>query len=110
MSLKIDEYLRHILEEIDYLESHSKNLTYDEFLKDGSLMRAFSRNLEIIGEASKKIPDEFKEGHQKIEWKAMAGMRDKLIHDYFGIDFELVWDVVRNKIPILRKELQEIGL
>lgn len=108
MSLKIEEYLNHILEEIEYLEEHSRSLSCDDFLKDESLRRAFSRSLEIIGEATKKIPDEFRQKHPVIEWKSMAGMRDKLIHDYFGIDFELLWDVVQNKIPLLKKELIDI--
>lgn len=72
------------------------------------MKRAFVRSIEIIGEAVKKIPSEFKQKYPRIEWKAMAGMRDKLIHDYFGIDYEIVWDVVTNKIPTLRLKIKEI--
>ena len=71
---------------------------YDEILQ-----RAFTRSISIIGEASKKLPAEFKEKYPDIEWKSMTGMRDKLIHDYFGIDYEMVWDVAVNKIPLLRE-------
>lgn len=60
------------------------------------------RSLEIIGEATKKVPDDFRATHPDVEWRAMAGMRDVLIHDYFGVDLELVWDVVRNRVPLLR--------
>lgn len=63
------------------------------------------RSLEIIGEAAKKVPDDFRSMHPAIEWRAMAGMRDRLIHDYFGVDFELVWDVVQTRIPELRSQL-----
>jgi len=96
------------LDEIEFLVSGSRSLTYHEFIADETLIRAFSRSLEIIGEASKKIPASFKKNHPDIEWRAMAGMRDKLIHDYFGIDFELVWDVVKNKLPGLKKKIADI--
>jgi uncharacterized protein with HEPN domain len=57
------------------------------------------RSLEIIGEAAKKVPEEFRAQYPTVEWRAMAGMRDRLIHDYLGVDYELVWDVVQNRIP-----------
>lgn len=102
------KYLQHILDEILYLEKASKDLSYENFLKDENLIRAFARSLEIIGEASKKIPDEFKQNHEEIEWKSMAGMRDRLIHDYFGVDFELVWDVIKNHLPALKLKLEKL--
>jgi uncharacterized protein with HEPN domain len=67
---------------------------------DGQSWRAFVRSIEIIGEATKKIPSEFKEKYAHLEWRAMAGMRDKLIHDYLGMDYDIVWDVVIDKIPL----------
>ena len=66
------------------------------------------RSLEVIGEAVKRIPDEIKSNYAEIEWKAIAGMRDKLIHDYFGVDYDIVWDAVKNKIPPLKQRIQEI--
>ena len=66
------------------------------------------RSLEIIGEAAKKIPEDFRAAHPAVEWRAMAGMRDRPIHDYLGIDLELVWDVVQNRIPELRAHLPAI--
>lgn len=70
-----------------------------------TLRRAFVRSLEVIGEAAKKVPEEFRAQHPAVEWRAMSGMRDRLIHDYFGVDYELVWDVVQNRIPELRRQV-----
>ena len=96
------EYLRHILDETEYLISASEALTKDQFLGSETLKRAFVRSLEIIGEASKKVTTQLRQRYPLVEWRALAGMRDRLIHDYFGVDYYIVWDVVRNKIPLLR--------
>ena len=108
MSLSVREYLRHILDEADYLLRNSAHLTREEFLADETRRRAFVRSLEIIGEAAKKVPDPVREAFPSIEWKAMAGMRDRLIHDYFGVDYELVGDVLERKIPSLREQVAAI--
>ena len=99
MSKEPLEFLRHISEECTYLLSVSKNLTKDEFLDNETLKRAVVRSLEIIGEATKKIPADFKVKWMSIQWKNMAGMRDRLIHDYIGVNYSIVWDVIKNKIP-----------
>ena len=96
------ELLKHIRDECDFLLKESEKLSKENFLEDETLKRAFSRSLEIIGEATKNIPNEFKINHKEIDWKGMAGLRDVLIHQYFGVDYELVWEVVNTLIKALK--------
>ena len=102
------EYLKHIVEETEFLISETKNLSEEDFSLNPILKRAFVRSLEIIGEASKNIPSDFRNKYSNVDWKNIARMRDKLIHHYFGIDYEIVWDVVKNEIPSLHKQILEI--
>ena len=108
MSFEPREYLRHILAEADYLIGRSSGLSPETFEADETLRRAFARSLEVIGEAAKKLPDDYRAQHPQVEWRAMTGMRDRLIHAYFGIDYLLVWDVVMHKIPVLRRQIADI--
>lgn len=101
-------YLEHILVETEYLLKTSRHLGLNDFLADETLQRAFVRSLEIIGEAVKNIPDSVKARHSDLEWRRIAGTRDRLIHGYFSVDFELVWDIVQNKIPPLHSGIQRI--
>ena len=102
------EYLRHISDECSFLISVTKGISKDNFLDDETLKRATVRSLEIIGEATKKIPADFKVKWNSIQWKNMAGMRDRLIHDYIGVNYSIVWDVLKNKIPELSVQIEKI--
>ena len=109
MSKEPVEYLKHIQDESLYLLSlMEEGLTKEDFLKDWTLKRAVVRSLEIIGEAAKKIPADFKVKWDMVRWKDMAGMRDRLIHDYIGVNYSIVWDVIKNKIPELHKQILEV--
>ena len=109
MSKEPLEYIKHIRDEIAFILSVvDVNLTNEAFLEDETLKRAVIRSLEIIGEATKKIPVDFKLKYNSITWKNMAGMRDRLIHDYMGVNYTIIWDVVKNKIPELHKQIIEV--
>lgn len=102
------DYFDHILEELEFIESQSTLLTMDDFLADPVLKRAVVRSIEIIGEAIKKISPVIKEKYGQVEWRKISGARDHLIHGYFMIDYDIVWDIVVNKVPQLKKQIHEI--
>lgn len=108
MSASNLELVRHMLTETNFILSHVYGKSKEEVIHDEVLCRAVVRSIEIIGEASKKIDEEFKAAHPYIEWRKMAGARDKLIHDYFGIDYDIVWDIILTKIPDLNHFLQQL--
>ena len=110
MSKETKEYLRHIYDECLYIIDVTENLLFQDFVKDETLKRAVVRSLKIIGEATKKIPADSKLEWNSIEWKNMAGMRDRLIHDYIGVNYTIVWDVIVNKIPDISQKISEILL
>ena len=101
-------YINDILEAIDRIESYTNNLTIDDFSESSLYQDAIVRNLEIIGEAVKSLPKKLIAKYPEIEWKKIAGLRDILIHAYFGIDIEIVWDVVQNKLPELKNQMMLI--
>jgi uncharacterized protein with HEPN domain len=101
-------YFKDIVESCGYILEFVKGMDFDEFNKDEKTRSAVVRKFEIIGEAVKNIPEATRRKYPEIPWKAMAGMRDRLAHDYLGIDWHLVWDSVRKDIPALNKELRHI--
>ena len=96
-------YLRHIMDEIHFLKSTSKGLRKASLERNPVLQRAFSRSLEIIGEAVKNLSDDIKRRHPEIDWRGIAGLRDKLIHHYFSVDWDVVWDTIKRELPRLER-------
>jgi uncharacterized protein with HEPN domain len=101
-------YLSDIFEAIERIESYVKGKTFEQFSKDMLVIDAVVRNFEIIGEATKHIPIEVKQDHPLIKWKDMAGMRDKLAHEYFGVDLEILWKTSTNRLPALKPLISEL--
>ena len=96
------ELIRHIKDEVDFVLQNTIGKTKEEVTDDMILCRAVVRSIEIIGEASKKLSEDFKTAHPGIEWKKIGRTRDKLIHDYFGIDYDIIWDIITGKLPNLQ--------
>ena len=101
-------YISDILEAIDKIEKYTKGFTRAKFQKNTLVADAVSKNLEIIGEASKRIPASIKNQIPSIQWKKIIGLRNILIHEYSGIDKEIVWDIIEHKLPELKIRLNQI--
>lgn len=108
MSFEPREYLRHILDEADYLLQASEGLKVEGFTADPTLRRAFVRSLEIIGEATKNLPAAFRAEHPELPWSDMARTRDRLIHGYVDVDYLLVWQAVREHVPIVKRQIEAL--
>ncbi len=101
-------YLDDILEAIAWIRIYTTGVTYDSFQDDRKTIDAVVRNLEIIGEAVKQIPEKIRGQYPDIDWKKIAGLRDILIHNYFGIDLELIWDILQNKLDSLEERVNQM--
>jgi uncharacterized protein with HEPN domain len=108
MSLSQIEFLRHILDECAYLRKESSQCTFEEFLANDRLTRAVCRSLEIIGEASNKIDPDFKTKYAFVPWRDMSDIRNKIIHHYFGVDYDIIWDTINTHIPQLQDGIEVI--
>jgi len=101
-------YLKNIVDAMEAIESFVKGFKLDEFERDDKTSSAVIRKFEIIGEATKRIPEDLRQRYPKIPWKEMAGMRDKLMHFYFGIDYKLIWQTINQRIPRIKPIIRQI--
>jgi len=101
-------YVKDILEAIKAIEKFVEGMDFESFKEDDKTSSAVIRKFEIIGEATKNIPQSIKEKYPHIPWKEMAGFRDKLIHFYFGIKYDIVWDTIKLRLPELRNNIEKV--
>jgi uncharacterized protein with HEPN domain len=101
-------YLKDILAAVESIEAFVQGMSFEEFRSDDKTTSAVIRKFEIIGEATKQIPDSIRRQYPDIPWKDMAGMRDRLIHFYFGVDYHLVWAAIKERLPRLKEEMQKV--
>ena len=101
-------YLRDIINAMTSIEAFVGNMDFDQFKEDDKTTSAVTRKLEIIGEAAKNIPENITKKYSSVPWKEMAGMRDKLIHFYFGVNLKLVWQTIKHRIPHLKLSIKQI--
>lgn len=108
MKKDVNVFLGHILESIESIEAYVHGLEKDDFLNSEEKQDAVIRRIEIIGEATRNIPSSFRKQHAHIPWKDIAGMRDKLAHDYFGVSLNVAWEVVKNDLPKLKRDIKKL--
>ena len=104
----INLLLNDIRQAIDRIEQYIKNLSFDAFSDDQKSVDAVVRNLEIIGEVANRLSDEFKEKYSEIEWYKVVGLRHRIVHEYFGIDLEIIWQILQKDLPELRQKITRI--
>jgi len=97
-----------MIEAIGKIDRYIKGMTFDDFVNDSKTVDAVVRNLEVIGEAANRIPRSFQQQHPEIEWRQIIGLRNRVIHDYFGIDYDIVWYVITKDLKKLKNKLKNI--
>ena len=102
MKREVEDYIEDIVNAMGKAMDFVKGMSYEEFVEDDKTNFAVIRAIETIGEATKNIPEDIREKYPEIPWKDMAGMRDKVIHEYFGVDLDIVWETVKDEIPPLK--------
>ncbi|MFB6158119.1 MAG: DUF86 domain-containing protein [Candidatus Nanohalobium sp.] len=108
MSKDTETLLEHVLEAIERIENYTENTSKEEFKQDVKTQDAVIRRLEIVGEAIKKLPEDFKEDNRESIWEGAAGMRDILIHQYFGVDLDIIWNTINQTLPELKENIKEV--
>jgi uncharacterized protein with HEPN domain len=108
MKRDFTDYLEDILNAMEEVETFTQGMTIDDFVKDKKTINAVIRSFEVMGEAAKRIPDEIKQRYKDIPWKRVAGMRNKLIHEYFGVDTEILLVVIKEELPPLKPLVKKI--
>src|SRR3989344_4564885 len=108
MKIEYLDYIQDIIDSIDEIEDFTKGLSFGDFKKDKKTVNAVIRSLEIIGEAAKKISNDIRKKYSEIPWREMAGMRDKLIHEYHGVDLEIIWKVVKEEVPPIKPHIAKL--
>lgn len=101
-------YIKDILECIDKIEEFVSDMSYDEFVADDKTSSAVIHKLEIIGEAAKNVPKDIRAKYKHIPWSDMAKTRDRIIHFYFGVDYEIVWKVIKDNLPVLKNQVEAV--
>jgi len=101
-------YLEDMLDSMKRIQTYIEGLDYEEFHKNSLVSDAVIRNFEVLGEASKNVPEEIKAKYPDIPWKEMYGLRNLVTHAYFGVDYEILWEIAKNHLPANRTELKKI--
>lgn len=101
-------FLKHILECIELVEQYTKNFSKEKFLNDIAIQDAVIRRLEIIGEAARNLPDAFKSNYSDVAWRKILAARNILVHNYFGIDLDIIWRIINNDLQPLKKQIKDM--
>lgn len=104
----VELLLNDMLDSIDRIEQYTEGMSSESFANDQKTIDAVARNFQIIGEAASRLPDDFKEEHSGLEWHKIVGLRHRIVHEYFGIDIEIIWQILRKDLPALRTNLPRI--